>query len=121
MYTGKERINLDKDFLTKLGIEDETAETILSEIGRSEEALFTDLSKEAKDLRITLAAKNEGVRDEELLKLLIGNSPDIEGSVKSAKKTHGWLFGENQTPTFSCKTGGAAKKASPFAHGAGLN
>ena len=85
---------MDKDFLKNLGVEGDAAEAILSEIGRSEEELF---------------------------RLVIGDAPDIEAAVKSAKKTHGWLFGNAETPVFSAVTEAAENNTNPFAHGAGLN
>lgn len=112
---------MDKDFLTNLGVEGDTADAILSEIGRSEDELLGELSAEARSLRISAAAKEEGVRDEQLLRLVIGDAPDIEAAVKSAKKTHGWLFAESETPMFSAATEAAENHTNPFAHGAGLN
>lgn len=112
---------MDKDFLTNLGVEGDAAEAILSEIGRSEEELFGELSDEARNLRISIAAKESGARDEELLRLVIGDAPDIAAAVKSAKKTHGWLFGSAEAPVFSAATDAAENNTNPFAHGAGLN
>lgn len=112
---------MEKEFLTNLGIENDTAEKILSEIGRSENELFAGLSEEARDLRISIAAKNEGVRDEEIFRLIIGDSSDISAATEKAKLNHGWLFNMNKTPVFSCRTAGTSQKPNPFAHGAGLD
>lgn len=111
---------MEKEFLIGLGLSEEACEAVLTEIGRSEDELFAELSKEVRDLRISAAVKAHGVRDEELLRLLIGDCPDIEGAIEKAKKTHGWLFNEDKAPYFSAPTEGRADGLSPFAYGAGI-
>lgn len=111
---------MEKEFLINLGLPEEACEAVLSEIGRSEDRLFAELSKEARDLRISAAAKAHGVRDEELLRLVIGETDDIEGAIEKARKTHGWLFGEAETPYFSAPTESTEDSLCPFAHGAGI-
>ena len=112
---------MDKNFLQKFGIEGDTAEAILSEVERSYEELLKKYSGEARDLRISVAAKEAGARDEQLLRFLIGDADDIEEAVKSAKESHGWLFESAETPVFSAATEDIENTGNAFAHGAGLN